>query len=110
MKTMSGYLCVTGSSFGSEEQPGCDGCYLISLTSLIAIITSDIILTIFIIISVFCFATHQRRRRERDSLDAKKNSPLSTTKKVPTEVTESPYQELHGVQSDVYSELRHFRK
>lgn len=48
--------------------PGCDGCYLISMTSLIAVITSDIILTIFIMISVFCFATHQRRRRECDSL------------------------------------------
>uniref|UniRef100_A0A3B3DVG0 TYRO protein tyrosine kinase-binding protein n=1 Tax=Oryzias melastigma TaxID=30732 RepID=A0A3B3DVG0_ORYME len=87
---------------------GCDGCYLISLTSLIAIITSDIILTIFIIISVFCFATHQRRRRERDSLDGER--PFTLLFKLPTEVTESPYQELHGVQSDVYSELRHFRK
>uniref|UniRef100_A0A8C7Y9C5 TYRO protein tyrosine kinase-binding protein n=1 Tax=Oryzias sinensis TaxID=183150 RepID=A0A8C7Y9C5_9TELE len=110
MKTMPEHLCVAGSFFGSEEQPGCDGCYLISMTSLIAVITSDIILTIFIMISVFCFATHQRRRRECDSLRGKKNSSLSASKKVPTEAAESPYQELHGVQSDVYSELQHIRK
>uniref|UniRef100_A0A3Q3B2U8 Uncharacterized protein n=1 Tax=Kryptolebias marmoratus TaxID=37003 RepID=A0A3Q3B2U8_KRYMA len=36
--------------------------------------------------------------------------PLSASKKRAAEVTESPYQELHGVQSDIYSELRHYRK
>uniref|UniRef100_A0A3B4XJL1 TYRO protein tyrosine kinase-binding protein n=1 Tax=Seriola lalandi dorsalis TaxID=1841481 RepID=A0A3B4XJL1_SERLL len=102
---MSDALCVVGSLFE------CGSCYLINMESVIAIIASDIILTIFITISVFCFATQHKRRKEWDSHDgdhSKYQHPLS--KKMPTEVTESPYQELHGVQSDVYSELQHFRK
>ncbi|XP_041843153.1 TYRO protein tyrosine kinase-binding protein [Melanotaenia boesemani] len=103
-------LCVGGSLFGSEGKQDCSSCYLIGMGSVIGIIASDILLTIFIIIAVFCFATHHQRRRERGSHDGKRNLPLSVTKKMSTEVTESPYQELHGVQSDVYSELQHFRK
>lgn len=45
----------------------CGSCYLINMESVIGIIASDIILTIFITISVFCFATHQRRKREWES-------------------------------------------
>uniref|UniRef100_A0A3B4UK81 TYRO protein tyrosine kinase-binding protein n=1 Tax=Seriola dumerili TaxID=41447 RepID=A0A3B4UK81_SERDU len=100
---MSDALCIVGSLFE------CGSCYLINMESVIAIIASDIILTIFITISVFCFATQHKRRREWDSHDGE-NLPSSVSKKMPTEVTESPYQELHGVQSDVYSELQHFRK
>uniref|UniRef100_A0A669C105 TYRO protein tyrosine kinase-binding protein n=1 Tax=Oreochromis niloticus TaxID=8128 RepID=A0A669C105_ORENI len=88
----------------------CGSCYLINMESVIGIIASDIILTIFITISVFCFATHQRRKREWESHSGKRSAPSSISKKMATEVTESPYQELHGVQSDVYSELRHYRK
>ncbi|KAL7393521.1 hypothetical protein ABVT39_012039 [Epinephelus coioides] len=98
-------VCLSGSA---EGQQGCDSCYLINMASVIGIIASDILLTIFITVSVFCFATHQRRRR--DSHDGKRSLPSSVSKKMASEVTESPYQELHGVQSDVYSELRHFRK
>uniref|UniRef100_A0A3Q0SEJ1 TYRO protein tyrosine kinase-binding protein n=1 Tax=Amphilophus citrinellus TaxID=61819 RepID=A0A3Q0SEJ1_AMPCI len=101
---MSNALCIVGSLFE------CGSCYLINMGSVIGIIASDIILTIFITISVFCFATHQRRRREWDSHNGKRSVSSSVSKKMATEVTESPYQELHGVQSDVYSELRHFRK
>ncbi|XP_024863905.1 TYRO protein tyrosine kinase-binding protein isoform X2 [Kryptolebias marmoratus] len=90
---MSDALCIEGSFFGSEEGQ-----------------QADIVLTVFITISVFCFATCHRRRRERDSPDSKRSLPLSASKKRAAEVTESPYQELHGVQSDIYSELRHYRK
>ncbi|KAG7242157.1 hypothetical protein INR49_024203 [Caranx melampygus] len=108
---MSDGLCIVGSLFGSpEEQQECSSCYLINMESVIAIIASDIILTVLLTISVFCFATHHKRRREWDSHDGRRNLPPSVSKKMPTEATESPYQELHGVQSDVYSELQHFRK
>ncbi|XP_078108020.1 TYRO protein tyrosine kinase-binding protein isoform X2 [Sander vitreus] len=110
-KKMSDALCIVGSLFGSAEgQQDCGSCYLINMASVMGIIASDILLTIFITISVFCFASHHKRRREWDSRDGKRNLPSSVSKKMATEVTESPYQELHGVQSDVYSELRHFRK
>ncbi|XP_070823179.1 TYRO protein tyrosine kinase-binding protein [Chaetodon trifascialis] len=106
---MSDALCIVGSLFGSAEgQQECGSCYVINMGSVMGIIASDIILTIFITISVFCFATHHKRRREWDSHGG--NLPPAISKKMATEVTESPYQELHGVQSDVYSELRHFRK
>ncbi|XP_038567671.1 TYRO protein tyrosine kinase-binding protein [Micropterus salmoides] len=108
---MSDGLCIVGSLFGSAEgQQECGSCYVINMGSIMGIIASDIILTILITISVFCFATHHKRKREWESRDGKRNPPLSISKKMATEVVESPYQELHGVQSDVYSELRHFRK
>lgn len=47
----------------------CGSCYVINMASVIGIIASDIILTIFIAVSVFCFATHHKRRREWDSHD-----------------------------------------
>ncbi|XP_032411772.1 TYRO protein tyrosine kinase-binding protein [Xiphophorus hellerii] len=104
-------LCVVGSMFGSEEeQQECGACYLINMGSVIGIIASDILLTMFLIISVFCFASHHRRTKERESHDGRRNLSLSASKKMTPEDTESPYQELHGVQSDIYNELRHFRK
>uniref|UniRef100_A0A3P9N3W8 TYRO protein tyrosine kinase-binding protein n=1 Tax=Poecilia reticulata TaxID=8081 RepID=A0A3P9N3W8_POERE len=104
-------LCIVGSMFG-ESHSQCGTCYLINMGSVIGIIASDIILTVFLIISVFCFASHHRRRREPESHDGdlERNMPLSASKKMTPEDTESPYQELHGVQSDIYNELRHFRK
>ncbi|XP_058504337.1 TYRO protein tyrosine kinase-binding protein [Solea solea] len=105
-------LCISGSLFGSAVgQQECNSCYLISMGSVVAIVASDIILTIFITISVLCFAMFHKKRREWDSHDVgRRNLSSSVSKKTSTEVTESPYQELHGVQSDVYSELQHFRK
>uniref|UniRef100_A0A3B5L0J7 TYRO protein tyrosine kinase-binding protein n=1 Tax=Xiphophorus couchianus TaxID=32473 RepID=A0A3B5L0J7_9TELE len=97
-------LCVVGSMFG-ESHSQCGTCYLINMGSVIGIIASDILLTMFLIISVFFFASHHRRRKERE-----RNLSLSASKKMTPEDTESPYQELHGVQSDIYNELRHFRK
>ncbi|KAJ4931305.1 hypothetical protein JOQ06_025602 [Pogonophryne albipinna] len=91
---MSDALCIVGSYFGSTEgQQDCGSCYLINMGSVIGIIASDILLTIFIMISVFCFATHIKKRRKWDSRDGKKNPPTSSvSKKMATELTESPYQ------------------
>lgn len=110
---MTDAVCIVGSVFGSsdgQQQQECDTCYLINMGSVIAIIASDIILTVFLIISVFCFARRQRRRKERESHEGRMNLSLSASMKMTPDVTESPYQELHGVQSDIYNELRHFRK
>ncbi|XP_034030947.1 TYRO protein tyrosine kinase-binding protein [Thalassophryne amazonica] len=107
---MSDTLCIVGSLFGAAgEQQECGSCYQIHIGSVLGIIACDIILTIFITVSVFCCVTLQRRRRDWESNEGKRN--LQTPqKKIVGEVTESPYQELHGVQSDVYSELQHYRK
>ncbi|XP_074540459.1 TYRO protein tyrosine kinase-binding protein [Halichoeres trimaculatus] len=108
---MSGALCIVGSFFGSgEEQQDCGSCYMINAGSVVGIIASDIILTILITITVFCLASHHNKRRKTDSHDGKRSQTSSLSKKMVAEVIESPYQELHGVQSDVYSELHHFRK
>ncbi|KAM8870730.1 TYRO protein tyrosine kinase-binding protein [Spinachia spinachia] len=108
---MSDALCISNSFFGSTEgQQDCGSCYLINMGSVLAVFASDIILTVLISISVFCLATHNKRRREWDSCDAKRNPPSSSSQKMAAEVTESPYQELHGVQPDVYTELQPFRK
>ncbi|KAM6995084.1 TYRO protein tyrosine kinase-binding protein-like [Tautogolabrus adspersus] len=108
---MSEALCIVGSFFGSAEaQQDCGSCYVINMGSVLGIIAADVILTILITFTVFCFASHHNKRREWDSHDGKRSQPSSVSRKMATEVTESPYQELHGVQSDVYSELQHFRK
>ncbi|XP_030012938.1 TYRO protein tyrosine kinase-binding protein [Sphaeramia orbicularis] len=108
---MSDALCIAGSLFGTtESQQECGSCYLINMGSVVAIIACDIMLTIFITISVFCFASVHKRRREVGFHDGKRSIPSTISKKMVAEVAESPYQELHGVQSDVYSELRHYRK
>ncbi|KAJ0066112.1 hypothetical protein NL108_001338 [Boleophthalmus pectinirostris] len=94
-------LCV-GSLFGStEEQQDCGTCYHINMAVIIGIVICDILLTIFIIISVICFV---RSHRQQDFHD-ERTAQSSESK----DVTESPYQELQGTQSDVYSELNHFR-
>ncbi|XP_019728406.1 TYRO protein tyrosine kinase-binding protein isoform X1 [Hippocampus comes] len=96
---MKDTFCIASSLFGPGRQE-CGSCYLISMHSVIGIIVSDIFLTIFIAGSVFYLLTLLKKRTERD---AKIHAE-------PEEITESPYQELHGIQSDVYSELQHFRK
>lgn len=47
----------------------CGPCYVMNMGSVMGIIASDIFLTIFIIICVFCLATRHRRRRECDPKD-----------------------------------------
>ncbi|KAF3839890.1 hypothetical protein F7725_018607 [Dissostichus mawsoni] len=78
---MSDALCIVGSYFGSTEgQQDCGSCYLINMGSVIGIIASDILLTIFIMISVFCFATHLKKRRKWDSHEGKKSTNIISFK------------------------------
>nr|XP_015804476.2 TYRO protein tyrosine kinase-binding protein [Nothobranchius furzeri] len=110
---MSEALCVEGLLLGSGEgRQDCGSCYLISMGSVVGVFAADILLTTFISVCVFCFAMRHRRRRRRprDAHEGDGRLPLSVSKKMTTEVTESPYQELRGVQSDIYSDLGHFRK
>uniref|UniRef100_A0A3Q3VR59 TYRO protein tyrosine kinase-binding protein n=1 Tax=Mola mola TaxID=94237 RepID=A0A3Q3VR59_MOLML len=100
---MSDALCVASSLFGEWQ---CGPCYVISMGSVVGIIASDIILTIFITISVFCFVTHQWRRKEWESHDGEEKK----CQRISLPGNHYSNLNLHGVQSDVYSELRHFRK
>ncbi|KAM9807064.1 TYRO protein tyrosine kinase-binding protein [Syngnathus typhle] len=100
--SMKDTFCISNSLFGSGGQQECGACYFISMQSVIGMIVSDIVLTIFIAVSVFyLIILHKKRTQE----NAKTHGQPE-----PDEITESPYQELHGIQSDVYSELQHFRK
>ncbi|KAK7886660.1 hypothetical protein WMY93_026281 [Mugilogobius chulae] len=93
--------------FGStDEQQDCGNCYYVNMAVVIGIVICDILLTIFITISVIYFVRSHNRRELHDA----RTVPSSQLKEMSTEVTESPYQELQGAQSDVYSELDHFRK
>uniref|UniRef100_A0A8C6SDR8 TYRO protein tyrosine kinase-binding protein n=1 Tax=Neogobius melanostomus TaxID=47308 RepID=A0A8C6SDR8_9GOBI len=85
----------------------CGTCYHINMAVVIAIVICDILLTIFITVAVICFVRSYHRQRD---LNEERPVQSSASKKMSAEVTESPYQELQGVQSDVYSELHHFRK
>ncbi|KAF7665742.1 hypothetical protein LDENG_00132560 [Lucifuga dentata] len=85
IKKMSDALCIMGPLFE------CGSCYQINIGSVVGIIACDIILTILITISVFCFATLQRRR-EWDSNNSRKNQPSAMSKKMTAEIIESPYQ------------------
>ncbi|XP_078143324.1 TYRO protein tyrosine kinase-binding protein isoform X1 [Centroberyx gerrardi] len=108
---MSSTLCIVGPLFGpAEGQQECGPCYQIDMGTVVGIIACDIILTLLITFCVFCFATFHKKRREWDSRDGRGNLASTMSKKKTAEIAESPYQELHGVQSDVYSELQNFRK
>ncbi|KAF4088553.1 hypothetical protein AMELA_G00083990 [Ameiurus melas] len=93
----------------------CGTCYQVNMVVVIAIITCDIILTLLITITVYCFASRGKRKK---SLRTRQNSTekdkgkfrQSSSKPKEVEITESPYQELYGVQSDIYSDLHQYRK
>lgn len=63
--------CVFSIGLQSVFLPSqeCGPCYVMNMGSVVGIIASDIFLTIFIIICVFCLATRHRRRRECDPKD-----------------------------------------
>ncbi|XP_061676345.1 TYRO protein tyrosine kinase-binding protein isoform X4 [Syngnathoides biaculeatus] len=92
---MKDMICISGSPFESGS------CYVISLQSVMGIIASDFVLTVFIAISLFSLLTLYKKTTEKDA---------KIHVQEPEEITESPYQELHGTQSDVYCELQHLRK
>nr|XP_057940722.1 TYRO protein tyrosine kinase-binding protein isoform X1 [Doryrhamphus excisus] len=101
---MKDTLCISGSLFGSTGQQECGSCYLISMQSVVAMIACDIILTVFIAISVFYIVTLHKKNKE---LNVVFSSVATAKEENPSQITESPYQELHGGQSDVYSELQY---
>ncbi|XP_052002828.1 LOW QUALITY PROTEIN: TYRO protein tyrosine kinase-binding protein [Xyrauchen texanus] len=101
------------SSFVEGNQD-CSSCHQLDIGVAIGIITCNIVLTFVIALSVYCFVSHQKRR---SSLHAHarccgsgkvKTHPSSMWPK--TIKVESPYQELYGVQSDIYSDLQKYRK
>uniref|UniRef100_A0A8C2ECS7 TYRO protein tyrosine kinase-binding protein n=1 Tax=Cyprinus carpio TaxID=7962 RepID=A0A8C2ECS7_CYPCA len=92
----------------------CSSCYQFDNGVAFGIITCDIILTLLIALSVYCFVSHQKRKgslhthaRCCGSGKAKTQQPSMRPKTIEVE---SPYQELYGVQSDIYSDLQQYRK
>ncbi|XP_029600061.1 TYRO protein tyrosine kinase-binding protein-like [Salmo trutta] len=88
----------------------CGQCYQIDMGTLVGIIACDIILTLLIALAVFCFASLRKKRSQQESRLEGKGKTLTASKRKTVEIIESPYQELHGIQSDVYSDLQQFRK
>ncbi|XP_043117472.1 TYRO protein tyrosine kinase-binding protein [Puntigrus tetrazona] len=97
-----------------EGNQDCSSCYQLDIGVAIGIITCDIILTLLIALSVYCLVSHQKRRgslraHARCCGSAKAKAHQSSVRPKTIEV-ESPYQELYGVQSDIYSDLQQYRK
>ncbi|XP_052475179.1 TYRO protein tyrosine kinase-binding protein isoform X2 [Carassius gibelio] len=95
-----------------EGNQDCTSCYQLDTGVAFGIITCDIILTLLIALSVYCFFSHQKRRgslhtHARCCGSARTHQPSMKTKTIEME---SPYQELYGVQSDIYSDLQQYRK
>ncbi|XP_067305762.1 TYRO protein tyrosine kinase-binding protein isoform X2 [Pseudorasbora parva] len=97
-----------------EGNQDCSSCYQLDIGVVIGIITCDIILTLLIALSVYCFVSYLKRRgslhaqtRCCGSGKTKSQQPSMRSKAIEVE---SPYQELYGVQSDIYSDLQQYRK
>ncbi|MCJ8728302.1 hypothetical protein PDJAM_G00002880 [Pangasius djambal] len=93
----------------------CGTCYQLNMGVVIGIITCDIVLTLVITISVYCFASREKRKnslhtRKTSSETDKGKFRQSSSRPKEVEITESPYQELYGVQSDIYSDLHQYQK
>ncbi|CAL8248770.1 unnamed protein product [Lota lota] len=88
----------------------CGSCYQIDMGSVTWIISCDIALTLLICVSLLYFVIYQRKRASCDSNDGRLKQAPSLAKRKMSEIPESPYQELHGVQADVYSNLEELRK
>ncbi|KAJ8332919.1 hypothetical protein SKAU_G00418150 [Synaphobranchus kaupii] len=108
-------LCIATSFAGLfgpvVGQQDCRSCIHLEIGTVVGIIVADIVLTLLIALSVFFFVS---RLKKRNRIEAPKTSPVKgktqamSTRKKPE--TESPYQELQGVQDDIYSDLQQFRK
>ncbi|KAK2903051.1 hypothetical protein Q8A67_007764 [Cirrhinus molitorella] len=111
MAPMNGLL---GFAEGNQD---CSSCYQLDIGVAIGIITCDIILTLLIALLVYCFVSHKKRRGSSHTharccgsgkaQNLKTHQPSMRPK---TTEVESPYQELYGVQSDIYSDLQQYRK
>ncbi|XP_066540061.1 TYRO protein tyrosine kinase-binding protein [Hoplias malabaricus] len=105
-------LGLFGSAAAHQD---CGSCYQINMGMVIGIIVCDLIITLLIAISVYCFATRQKKKsrlhtRSNSCDPGKGKLRQSSSRPKEVEITESPYQELYGVQSDVYNDLRQYRK
>ncbi|XP_035386892.1 TYRO protein tyrosine kinase-binding protein isoform X2 [Electrophorus electricus] len=105
-------LCGLFGSVAATQD--CGFCYELNMGVVIVLIVCDIILTLLIAISVYCFASQQKKSSSHtftkscETGKGQLRQPSSRPKDV--EMTESPYQELHGDQSDIYSDLHQYRK
>ncbi|XP_018601034.1 TYRO protein tyrosine kinase-binding protein [Scleropages formosus] len=90
-------------------QQDCRNCYQLDTGTLVGIIVGDIVLSVLIALSIFCFVYNmKKKKRTLDALEGK--GKKQTSSKIKTEDAESTYQELQGVQSDIYNDLTNFRK
>ncbi|XP_052433968.1 TYRO protein tyrosine kinase-binding protein [Carassius gibelio] len=97
-----------------EGNQDCSSCYQFDIGVAIGIITCDIILTLLIALSVYCFVSHQKRRGSLHTharcCGSGRAKTQQTSMRPKTIEVESPYQELYGVQSEIYSDLQQYRK
>ncbi|XP_026140787.1 TYRO protein tyrosine kinase-binding protein [Carassius auratus] len=97
-----------------EGNQDCSSCYQFNIGVAIGIITCDIILTLLIALSVYCFISHQKRRGSLHTharcCGSGRAKTQQTSMRPKTIEVESPYQELYGVQSEIYSDLQQYRK
>ncbi|KAM9489121.1 TYRO protein tyrosine kinase-binding protein [Clarias gariepinus] len=110
------FLALVSGLFGyAAAAQDCGTCYHLNMGVFIGIITCDIILTLLITISVYCYASREKNKnssRPHKNSSEKDKGKFRQTSSRPkqVEITESPYQELYGVQSDIYSDLHQYRK
>ncbi|XP_064162155.1 TYRO protein tyrosine kinase-binding protein isoform X1 [Anguilla rostrata] len=89
-------------------QQDCRSCIHLEIGTVVGIIVADVVLTLLIALSVFFFVSRLRKRTRLEALEIKGKTQTVSMRKKPE--TESPYQELQGVQEDVYNDLRQFQK
>ncbi|XP_056617986.1 TYRO protein tyrosine kinase-binding protein [Triplophysa dalaica] len=119
---MGRILCLTGPMFVLfvssavlvEGDQDCSSCSQLEIGVAVGFITGDILLTLLIALSVYWFVSHQKRtgssHPQTRCCSPSKASTLQPSMRLKTTEEESPYQELYGVQSDIYSDLQQYRK
>ncbi|MGH0165907.1 UNVERIFIED_CONTAM: hypothetical protein FKN15_073297 [Acipenser sinensis] len=83
-------------------QQNCKSCYQMDMGAIIGIIIGDIILTVLIALSVFCFANRINKSR----LEALKGKSDIKMKGKGSADKQSTYEELQRHRQDIYSDLR----
>ncbi|XP_055067290.2 TYRO protein tyrosine kinase-binding protein [Misgurnus anguillicaudatus] len=105
-------LFVSSANFVEANQD-CSSCYHLDIGVAIGIITCDIFLTLFIALSVYCYVSHKKRscsHAQARCCGSTKSTTHQTSMRPKMIEVESPYQELYGVQSDIYDDLQQYRK
>ncbi|XP_015191971.1 TYRO protein tyrosine kinase-binding protein [Lepisosteus oculatus] len=108
-----GWLCVLTPLAGLlgpvVGQENCQSCYHLASGTIVGIIVGDIILTLLIALSVFCFVSRMKKNHLEALQATKGNISMSASRKVKDDA-ESTYQDLQGVRNDIYSDLRRVDK